>query len=135
MRTSNVDEITVARRPFRVEFLAGREQNDLVRLRNQAVAVDRHVPGLEPLIESSNAQTRDGRERRASNAAQGLALFICLAVELESRASTPDRAFGHDFGWIGVGARVKRSQGQEGRKQKITCFRHRLCSPKSITSC
>src|SRR3954454_15419174 len=108
MRTGNVDQITVARRPFGIEFLAGREQNDLVRLRNQAVAVDRHVPGLKPLIESSNAQTRNGRERRATNAAQGLARFICLAVELESRAGTPDRAFGRDLGWIGVGARVKR---------------------------
>src|SRR5215208_1082043 len=101
MRTGNVDAITVARRPLGIEFLAGREQNDLVRPRNQAVAVDGNVPGLEPLIESSHTQTRNGREQRASEAAQGLALFICLAVELESCAGTPDRTFGRDLGRIG----------------------------------
>src|SRR4051794_32531185 len=108
MRTGNVDEITVARRSLGIEFLAGREQNDLVRLRDQAVAVDRNVSGLKPLIECSNAQTRNGRERRASDAAQGLALFICLAVELESCAGTPDRTFGRDLGRIGIGTRIKR---------------------------
>src|SRR3954469_13461607 len=109
MRPRNVDDIAVARRSLGIEFLAGREQNDFVRLRNQAVAVDRNVPGLNPLIKSSDAQTWNGRERWASNATQGLALFICLAVELKSRASTPDGGFGRDPGWIGIGARLKRS--------------------------
>src|SRR3954471_5043490 len=83
MRPGNVDEIAVARRPLGIEFLAGREQNDFVRLRNQAVTVDRNVPCLDALIKSSDAQTWNGRKRWASNAAQGLALFICLAVELK----------------------------------------------------
>src|SRR3954451_17945670 len=109
MRADDVDDIAVARRPLGIEFLTGREQNDLVRLRNQAVVVDRTVPGFEPLIESSDTQTRNGRGWRASDSAQGLTLFIYLTVELKARAGTPDRTFGRDLGRIGIGARIKRS--------------------------
>src|SRR3954466_7891313 len=102
MRTGNVNEIAVTRRPLGIEFLARREQNDPVRLWNQAVTFDCNVPDLDPLIESSDAETWNGRERRASDAAQRLAFFICLAVELKSRAGTPDRAFRCNLGQIGI---------------------------------
>ena len=73
-----------------IELLTTSEQNNLLGLRNQTVAVNLDITRFGTLVECRDAQMGNGRKRRASDATQKLAFFVCLLVKLKARCSAPD---------------------------------------------